>query len=109
MKLKFFAREDLLVAYPGIMPVVGQPRLYVGRRFDPDTRSYPATSEGDTFDSDTPEGARVLMRARRNPSLWPADKETAIACGVEFVPVDLKDGVYHPAQPSRKTSAAKDS
>jgi hypothetical protein len=109
MKLKFFAREDLLVAYPGIMPVVGQPRLYVGRQFDADAKTYPATAEGHTFDSDSPEGARVLMRAKRNPSLWPADKETAAACGVEFVPVEFKDGVFHPAQQASRKTAAKDS
>lgn len=109
MKLRFFAREDLLVAYPGLTPVVGQPQRYVGRTFvaphDGLGAAHPAKSEPDEFDADSEEGKRLIFRVRRNPCLWPADKETAAACGLQFTPVECLDGVVTPkSQPSRKSS-----
>jgi len=107
MQLKFYARDDLLVAWPGMLPAVGQPRRYVGRRFDAAIRGYPATDDPTAFDSESAEGKRLVARVRRESCLWPADKETAAACGVEFVAVDVRDGVAVPKAGSKSESRGR--
>lgn len=108
MILKFYAREDALVRYPGLTPRAGQPARYVGRDFiagetapipGTDKRqtmkpaSNPAKPQPDEFDSESAEGQALMRHCRKN-GLWAADKDTAAACGVEFVPVELVDGMW---------------
>jgi hypothetical protein len=95
VQLSFLAREDQLVRVPGIgRGAVGQPVPYVGRVFDAKTRGYPATEEPYVVDADSDSGRRLAELCRRDQSLWPANKETAEACGVEFVAVSFDAGVW---------------
>lgn len=111
-KVRFFARNDadgpLLVSVPGSRARQGQPPEYVGRKFvraDLDKgmgASHPATPEPFECDSESDVGQRLRQLTRRDGSLWPADKETADLCGVEFVPVTVKDGIPVSNAPKKK-------
>ncbi|HEX5076801.1 MAG TPA: hypothetical protein VFW03_26575 [Gemmatimonadaceae bacterium] len=112
MKLKFFARDDMLVTVPGSRPMRGQAPQYVGRRFIPGdgktSAQHPATETPYEADSETDEGRRLVQLTSRDSALWPADKATAEACGVEFVAIDVKDGVaVRASAPVARASAAK--
>jgi hypothetical protein len=108
-KLRFFARDDLLVTVPGSRPVKGQAPQYVGRKFIPGDATkgaqHPANEKPHEIDADTDEGRRLVQLTSRDAALWPADAATASACGVEFVAVEVKDGVAvrasAPATPAR--------
>ena len=108
MKLKFYARDDLLVTVPGSRPVRGQAPEYVGRKFVPGTAesgaSHPATVEGFECEAGGEIAARLVQLTRRDAALWPADKATADACGVPFVEVTVKDGVAAPKPAEKKGS-----
>lgn len=112
MKLKFFAREDLLVTVPGSRPMRGQAPEYVGRKFIPGDGTvgaqFPASEKPYECEADSDEGRRLVLLTRRDSALWPADKETADACGVEFSAVSVKDGVALPTQAvaTKKSSSA---
>lgn len=92
-KLRFFARDDQLVAMPGFHPVAGQLPMYVGRRFDAALTGFPATQEPAEFDTETSAGQRLMQLTRRDGALWAADPETAALCGVSFVETSFRDGV----------------
>jgi hypothetical protein len=81
---------------PGLVPAIGQAESYVGRTFDAKTRGNPATKEAFEIDSDSDAGRRLAKLCRRDACLWPADKATAEACGVEFVELEFRDGVWAP-------------
>jgi hypothetical protein len=105
-KLRFFARDDQLVPFPGFTPAPGQIPVYVGRSFDEKLKGHPASQEPSEFDSETREGQRLMQFARRDAALWPADEATARECGVEFVPVTVRDGVAVPAAKASPAPAA---
>jgi hypothetical protein len=116
-KLRFFARDDLLVTVPGSRPMQGQAPQYVARSFVPGDgvkgAQYPATDKPYECEADSDEGRRLVLLTRRDGSLWPADAETAAACGVDFVAVSVKGGVAAPApkaapQRSSASRAQKD-
>ena len=86
MKLRFLAREDLLVRELGV-------HRYYGRTFDAATRGWPATKEGAEFESGTPDAEKCAKSCRKG-ELFAADEATAQAVGVGFVAHDFKDGVY---------------
>lgn len=108
MQLKFFARVGIAEPDPRFPRVQGQQARRIGR-----DSSGKATAEPAEFDSDTAEGRRVLKlmtresdakRRAETAPLIPADRETAAACGVPFVPVELgADGEFAPAQPRKGT------
>lgn len=108
MQLKFFARGDLLVTVPGFSPVVGQAPAYVGREFKriDGVAVHPATRDPFTVDSDTPEGRRLVKLAKRDASLWPADKATAEHCGLPFVALAFDDGEWIPEPLNKARSNA---
>lgn len=105
--LKFYAREDALVRYPGIVAAFGQAPRYIGREFligeaergaDGKMRttkpaSHPATKDPAEFVDGTPE-AEAAKRHCRKGALWAADKATAAACGVAFVETEFKGGAW---------------
>ena len=93
MKLRFYAREDQLVPVPGSFPRIGQAPSYIGRKFVAADRSHPATDDPYECDAETEGGRRLKKLTRRDACLWPADEATARACGVAFVPVEVKDGI----------------
>jgi hypothetical protein len=90
LKLKFFARGDALVTVPGVYPQVGQALPRVGRVQGSDG-VLRATKDPFEVDADSDAGRRLIKLVRRDQSLWPADKATAEACGVEFVELEYKD------------------
>lgn len=92
-KLSFYARGDLLVTVPGVYPQIGQALPRVGRQLASDG-SLPATKEAYVTDSNSDEARRLIKLTRREGALWPADKETADACGLPFVELTFKDGVW---------------
>lgn len=85
-KLKFFAREDELVFVPYITVSPGAPERYVGRRFEPRLRGYPATKAPFECEANSDTGRRLLLLATRDKSLFPADEDTAKACGLKKAP-----------------------
>ena len=100
MKLKFYARGDALVTVPGVYPAIGQALPRVGRIQDPvqplkvgesGLSRLKATKDPFEVDADSDAGRRLIKLVRRDQSLWPADKATAEACGVEFVELEFKD------------------
>jgi hypothetical protein len=98
MKLSFFAKDDDIVYVPDFPRVKGAFPNYVGRSFVAGTpekgAQHPATVEPFVCDSEDANGSVLLAKFRRGKRpLWPADKATADACGVEFVPVEVKDGI----------------
>ncbi len=101
MKLKFYPKDDSIVYVPNFPKVRGAIPQYVGRTFVPSDgtkgASFPASAEPFECDSEDENGAALLAKFRRGKrDLWPADKATADACGVEFVPVEVKDGIVVP-------------
>lgn len=79
--LKFFARPGFLVSRPGAWLTVGQPKQYVGLRFDYASGEYVPKDAPDEFDANSPEGRRLIRTVSKEHSLIPADDETANAVG----------------------------
>lgn len=103
-----------MVAVPGTTAHAGQVSRYLGRNTSvanagtpEEVVSYPATSEGFSCDADSDLGRRAVKLTRRDFAFWPADSDTAAACGVEFQPVEFKDGVFVPAVAKAKAGAVK--
>ncbi len=94
MKLRFYARDDVPVYHPEVPKRSGQPAYYVGRRYDLAKGGYPATETGEEIESDSEAGVRLMMLCKRDQSLWPADKVTAEACGVEFSDVEFVNNAW---------------
>lgn len=116
MILKFYACEDTLVSVPGPR-AVGQAPRYVGRTFQPGSGgkppSHPASEKPYQVDSDSEEGRRLKLICRRDGALYPADAETAKACGVDLPNVTFADGAWsekpaEAAKPAAKTPAKPD-
>jgi hypothetical protein len=112
VKLRFYAKDEEgnqhKVYVPNFPKVQGAFPQYVGRLFIPGTAEtgaqHPATAEPFECDSEDANGQALLNKFRRGKRcLWPADKATAEACGVDFVAVEVKDGVAVVKQ----TSAAR--
>lgn len=119
MKLAFYARQGHVVHYPGVK-VAGSMPMYVGRKNAKIKEgdkvvgfSHPAVETPVEVDANSKIGARFLKICRRAPQdlpLWPADEQTARACGVPFVKVELVDGEYQPirsapSKPAQATSS----
>jgi len=108
VKLKFYARGDKLVLYPGIQTPNGHSARYIGREFVPailtDDRkkvlkpaSNPASESPFECDSESAVGQRLARLVRVDaidPPLYAADPETAAYCGVPFVKVSFADGAW---------------
>ena len=92
--LKFHSREDHLVREPLEHLYKGAVASYVGRRYDAKDNAFVATAEPHVVDGKTDAGQRIALLCVRDGSLWPADKETAAALGVPFVPIKLVDGAW---------------
>lgn len=102
-KLTFYAAGAQLVAVPNQIPMIGVARQYVGRTFVPAASgkpaSYPATKQGQSFDSDTPSGQHLIhevktSRRQGSQCLWCADAATAALCDVPFVEVEHDGGQW---------------
>lgn len=93
MKLKFLAREDLLVREAGITPSIGEASRYYGRTFDPATRGYPASKDPFEVDSESEDGLKCAKQCRKG-ALFAADETSAAALGVGFVDHEFMDGAH---------------
>lgn len=105
MKLRFHPRGDAQPLEPFAPMAVGQAARRIGRRLDSATGAYVAVASP----YECEEGSREAARAGkflRSGDVWPADEATAQACGVPFVAVELRDGVFEPAAP--KTTSKKE-
>lgn len=106
--LRFYARPGHVLPWPG-PKFQGQPVRYIGRKtklFKDDAGEvvaigHPAIEQPVEIDENSREGQRILrlFRIENEPPLWPADTETAKACGVPYVDVELKDGEWRPKKP----------
>jgi hypothetical protein len=116
MQLKFYAKKDHVVHWPG-PKFTGQRHDYVGRKFEKasDDKAakaagvlgvHAALKEAAEIDSAAP-GADDLIRYCRKGGLWPADADTAAACGVEFTKVEYSDSEreWLPAKAEKKPAA----
>lgn len=114
MQLRFYARPGHLMSLPGVRVAGTRPR-YVGRRVvvQGTTIINRPTDEPEGFDPQSAEGKRlqrVMLLNQQNPPLWPADVETARACGVRFVPVERDEhGEYQPKPVKRDAGSEKHS
>jgi len=104
-QLKFYARKDYLVnARPGWTPPYGQQLKRVNRSEPVQTDAglaQPALPDPFVCEAESDTGRAILhmfrkSSARKDPPLWAADPETARACGVPFVAVELVDGEWIP-------------
>jgi hypothetical protein len=104
MKLKFLAREDLLVREAGIGPVIGEAARYYGRTFDPATRGYAASKEPFEVESDSEDGVKCAKQCRKG-ALFAFDDQTAAAVGVDFIEHEFSGGAHvvkpKPAEPKK--------
>jgi hypothetical protein len=109
MTLSFYPRGGAPVRIPGAIQIVGEPAMYVGRTkaaIDGGRFAYPADGRPFRCKPGSATAQRLMKLLRRDQALWPADKETAEHCGVEFVPVSLVDGEWVPSR-SKKTTPPK--
>jgi len=83
MKLTVFSNPDCHVSDPNHVRFVGNPAGYIGRRYDPETGTYPLKEEPTEFEAEGRPGQRVLKLLQRG-ELLPADEATADAAGVEL-------------------------
>ena len=103
-QLKFFARDDQMVAVPGSYQLAGQVARFVGREWSEELHGFPAVATPFTCDENSDDGRRMVKLVRRDLALWPADEYTASACGQQFVAVELKDGAMSPKTPKKASS-----
>jgi hypothetical protein len=117
--LRFHARPGHTVSWPGTK-FAGQRARYVGRttKIEKDAAgavvaiSHPAVEEPACVDPDSKDrferekAARLLrlMAIESVKPLLPADEATAKACGIPFVPVELRDGEWLPKPKITSTS-----
>jgi hypothetical protein len=117
MLLKFHAKPGQSCAWPNSY-FPGQARRFVGRKFIPGDSPqapsrYEATAEPAELSSDAPQAAHLIRKCQKG-EIWPADKATAEACGVEFVELARgEDGEWFaaskkPAAPAAPKPAKKD-
>lgn len=113
MTLRFYARHDHRVYYPGLKTANGQPPMYLGRDFvravdsKPPTPSMsPATESAIECESGSEVANRVmrLMTVDKiDAPFFCADEATAAETGLPYVPCVFKDGVWVESSPSTDT------
>lgn len=83
MKLNFLSVEGRMVLVPGVPLFVGQPKRYIGKRFDPELRAHVNSDEPYSCESGSQEFHRCSVFLRRG-DIRPADKATADFVGAPF-------------------------
>lgn len=98
---RFCAKGRLLVPHPLKPRRVGEVAHYINRKAtktEDGRTAFPAVAEPFEYDETRPElrgmDRRLMKRVRRDGDLWPADRETAVACGVQFVPIEFHEGEW---------------
>lgn len=99
--LRFRARHDHKVWYPGLKIPNGQAPIYLGRKFVPGADGKPSTSPATEDPIECETGDQVANRIHRlmivdaiDPPFFCADSETAAACGLPYVQSVFRDGVW---------------
>ena len=106
MKLSFYARrEHRCNARPGAGGVHGQAIKYIGVNWDDAKKCAVPSPEPFTFEADRSPTSKALaakllqqmcsVNGRKDPPLWPADEETARACGRPFIKTKPGAGGWH--------------
>lgn len=106
MKLRFYAKGDLLVTLPGFVPRPqgGDVPRYINRtlKMVDGRATFPAMPEPYECEAKSPQAARAIEITKRDLSLWPADRETAKACNRPYTETEFVDGEHVPKKPPRK-------
>ncbi len=99
--LRFYARHDHRVLYPGLKTPAGMPPIYLGRSFiraaDGKPSSAPATEEPIECALGSEVANRIIrlmMVDKIDPPFFCADEVTAAATGLKFVKADFEAGVW---------------
>ena len=99
--LRFYARHDHKVWYPGLKIPNGQAPIYLGRTFVPSVGGQPASSPATEEPIECESGSIVANRIIRlmtvdkmDPPFFCADEQTANESGLPYVPVTFRDGVW---------------
>jgi hypothetical protein len=69
--------------------------------------AYPATEKAFEVDSDTDAGRRLKLICWRDADIYPADKQTADHCQVQFADVAFADGVWTEKSTTEKAKGSK--
>jgi len=111
MTLRFYARHDHRVLYPGLKTPAGMPPIYLGRDFvraaDGKPSSAPATITGVECEEGS-EVARRIIRLMTVDAIDPpffCDKATAAATGLPYVEAEFADGVWAERVPKLSTDS----
>lgn len=114
MTLRFYARHDHRVLYPGLKTANGQPPMYLGRAFirgEVDERGNPVpgkppSSPATQAPVECEVGSEVANRIIRlmtvdaiDPPFFCADEATANATGLPYVKADFNAGVWSERPP----------
>jgi hypothetical protein len=109
MTLRFYARHDHRVLYPGLKTSNGQPPMYLGRAFirgEVDEKGNPVPGKPPSAPAtqapiECELGSEVANRIMRlmivdaiDPPFFCADEATANATGLPYVKADFSDGVW---------------
>ncbi len=109
MTLRFYARHDLRVLYPGLKTSNGQAPIYLGRDFVRGEVDHnrvpvpgkppmsPATEDGVECELGSDVANRIIRLMTvdaSDPPFFCADPETAAATGLKYVPAEFTDGVW---------------
>jgi len=103
MKLKFCAKNDLLVPVPGTTQYAGQTARFVNRETSvsvvdgQEVVSWPAVETPFEVEQNSDDGRRLSKIATRDGDLLPYDKATAEALGIGFAPIKFSSGAWVPA------------
>lgn len=105
--LRFYARHDHKVWYPGLKIPNGQAPIYLGRKFVPALDGKPSTSPATVEPIECEAGSDVANRIHRlmivdaiDAPFFCADSETANATGLPFIQANFTDGVWVEAEAS---------
>jgi len=99
--LRFYARHDHRVWYPGLKIPNGQAPVYLGRSFTPAKDGKPSASPATKDPIECQSGDVVATRIirlmtvdRQDPPFFCADEQTAAECGFPFIKAKFVDGVW---------------
>lgn len=107
MTLRFYARHDHRVLYPGLKTGAGQPPMYLGRDFVRSADGKPSMAPATERPIECEPGSEVANRIIRlmtidavDAPFFCADEATANATGLPYVAVDFNDGVWSELSPT---------
>lgn len=107
MTLRFYARHDHRVLYPGLKTGAGQPPIYLGRDFIRAANGNPSMAPATEAAIECEFGSEVANRIIRlmivdavDPPFFCADEATAAVAGLPYVPAEFSQGVWSERSPA---------